>query len=211
YVLLAFLQSGLVHAGGLTQQQLLDAIAIGQATPGPVFTTATLAGYLLAGVPGGLAATAGIFLPAFILVPLSAALLPRLHAAPAARRFLDGVNVGAVALLVGVAIELGRAGLHGPASIALTVLALLLLMRGVSAACLMLGGALLGIAWAVGCRHSPSDEFHHPQHHSVVPSHAGVTVLVPKLATTLKDYPRHQFANDLVAGLIVGVVALPLA
>jgi chromate transporter len=150
YVLLAFLQSGLVHAGWLTQQQLLDAVAIGQATPGPVFTTATFAGYLLAGVPGGLAATAGIFLPAFILVPLSAALLPRLGAAPAARRFLDGVNVGAVALLVGVAIELGRAGLHGPGTIALTVLALLLLMRGVSAAWLMLGGALLGLASALG-------------------------------------------------------------
>ncbi len=149
YVLLAFLQSGLVRGGWLTQRELLDAIAIGQATPGPVFTTATFVGYLLDGVPGALAATAGIFLPAFVLVPLSAALLPRVQAAPAARRFLDGVNVGAVALLVGVAIELGRAGLRGPVAFAGAGLALLLLARGVSAAWLMLAGAGLGLAFAL--------------------------------------------------------------
>jgi chromate transporter len=149
YVLLAFLQSGLVRGGWLTQRELLDAIAIGQATPGPVFTTATFVGYLLDGVPGALAATAGIFLPAFVLVPLSAALLPRVQAAPAARRFLDGVNVGAVALLVGVAIELGRAGLRGPVAFAVAGLALVLLARGVSAAWLMLAGAGLGLAFAL--------------------------------------------------------------
>ncbi len=149
YVLLAFLQSGLVRGGWLTQRELLDAIAIGQATPGPVFTTATFVGYLLDGVPGALAATAGIFLPAFVLVPVSAALLPRVQAAPAARRFLDGVNVGAVALLVGVAIELGQAGLRGPVAFAIAGVALLLLLRGVSAAWLMLGGAVLGLASAL--------------------------------------------------------------
>jgi chromate transporter len=149
YVLLAFLQSGLVRGGWLTQRELLDAIAIGQATPGPVFTAATFVGYLLDGVPGALAATAGIFLPAFVLVPLSAALLPRVQTAPAARRFLDGVNVGAVALLVGVAIELGRAGLRGPVAFGVAGLALLLLARGVSAAWLMLAGAALGLAFAL--------------------------------------------------------------
>jgi chromate transporter len=149
YVLLAFLQSGLVRAGWLTQRQLLDAIAIGQATPGPVFTTATFAGYLLDGVPGALAATTGIFLPAFVLVPASAALLPRLQAVPAARRFLDGVNVGAVALLVGVAIELTRTGLRGPVAVAGAAVALLLLLCRVSPAWLMLAGGVVGLGSAL--------------------------------------------------------------
>jgi chromate transporter len=150
YVLLAFLQSGLVRAGWLTQRQLLDAIAIGQATPGPVFTTATFVGYLLDGVPGALAATAGIFLPAFVLVPASAALLPRLQSVPAARSFLDGVNVGAVALLVVVAVELAKGGLRSPIAVAAAGLALALLLRGVSAAWLMLVGALLGFLSVLG-------------------------------------------------------------
>ena len=127
-------------SGWLTQRQLLDAIAIGQATPGPVFTTATFVGYLL----DALAATAGIFLPAFVLVPASAALLPRLQSVPAARSFLDGVNVGAVALLVVVAVELAKGGLRSPIAVLAACLALALLWRGVSAAWLMLGGALLG-------------------------------------------------------------------
>jgi chromate transporter len=146
YVLLAFLQGGLVREGWLTQRQLLDAVAVGQATPGPVFTTATFVGYMLDGVPGALAATAGIFLPAFVLVPASAALLPRVQSSPAARSFLDGVNVGAVALLAVVAIELGRTALRSPIAIAAAGLALVLLLRRVGAAWLLLAGAVLGLA-----------------------------------------------------------------
>jgi chromate transporter len=149
YVLLAFLQSGLVRAGWLTQRQLLDAIAIGQATPGPVFTTATFVGYLLDDLPGAVAATAGIFLPAFILVPVSAALLPRLQSAPAARSFLDGVNVGAVALLAVVAVELATTGLRSPVAVVAAAVAMVLLLRGVGAVWLLLAGAVLGLAGAL--------------------------------------------------------------
>jgi len=146
YVLLAFLEGGLVRGGWLTQRQLLDAIAIGQATPGPVFTTATFVGYLLDGVPGALGATAGIFLPAFVLVPASAALLPRVQSSPAARSFLDGVNVGAVALLAVVAVELSRTALVSPIGIAAALVALVLLLRRVGAAWLLVAGAVLGLA-----------------------------------------------------------------
>ena len=107
YVLLSFLRGGLVERGGwLTQTQLLDAVAAGQLTPGPVFTTATFIGYLLHGVPGGLVATVGIFLPAFLLVGVSGALIPWLRRSPPARAFLDGVNAGSVALMAVVTWEL---------------------------------------------------------------------------------------------------------
>ncbi len=107
YVLLAFLQSELVnHYGWLTQQQLLDAIVVGQITPGPVFTTATFIGYLLAGPPGAFWATLGIFLPAFIFVGLSAPFIPRLRNSKLAARFLDGVNASALALMGVVTCQL---------------------------------------------------------------------------------------------------------
>jgi len=100
YVLLSFLRGGLVERGGwLTEAQLLDAVAAGQLTPGPVFTTATFIGYLLHGVPGGLVATVGIFLPAFLLVGVSGAIIPWVRRSPPARAFLDGVNAGSVALM----------------------------------------------------------------------------------------------------------------
>lgn len=150
YVLLAFLEGGLVRTGWLTERQLLDAVAIGQATPGPVSTTATFVGYLLAGVPGAVAATVGIFLPAFILVPTIAPLIPRLQSAPAARAFLDGVNVGAVALMAVVAVHLGRAALGGPSAIAIAVLALGLLLRGVNAMWLLAAAAVFGLAVTLG-------------------------------------------------------------
>ena len=115
YVLLSFLRGGLVERGGwLTEAQLLDAVAAGQLTPGPVFTTATFIGYLLQGVAGGLVATVGIFLPAFLLVGVSGALIPWLRRSPPARAFLDGVNAGAVALMAVVTWELGRHALTSP-------------------------------------------------------------------------------------------------
>jgi chromate transporter len=108
YVLLAFLRADLVERWHwLTESQLLDAIAVGQFTPGPVFTTATFIGYLLSGPTGALVATLGIFLPAFIFVALSAPLIPRLRASPLAGAFLDGVNVASLALMAVVTWQLG--------------------------------------------------------------------------------------------------------
>jgi len=107
YVLLAFLRGDLVQRWGwLTESQLLDAIAIGQVTPGPLFTTATFIGYLLAGPAGAGLATAGIFIPAFIFVAISAPLLPRLRRSRSAGAFLDGVNAAALALMAAVTLQL---------------------------------------------------------------------------------------------------------
>jgi putative chromate ion transporter len=110
YVLLAFLRADLVQRyGWLTERQLLDAVAVGQVTPGPVFTTATFIGYLLAGPAGAAVATVGIFLPAFAFVAASVPLLPRLRASSVAGAFLDGVNVASLALMAVVTWQLGRA------------------------------------------------------------------------------------------------------
>jgi chromate transporter len=146
YVLLAFLRTGLVeHGGYLSEAQLLDAIAAGQITPGPVFTTATFVGYLLAGAPGGVVATVGIFLPAFLFVGVGGALIPWLRRTPAARAFLDGVNAGSVALMAVVTWELGRGALTSPRMWLLAVMTLALLRAGVNSAWLVGGGALAGL------------------------------------------------------------------
>ena len=109
YVLLAFLRADLVvRRGWLTEGQLLDAIAVGQVTPGPVFTTATFVGYLLGGLGGAVAATVGIFLPAFVFVALSGPLVPRIRRSPVAGAFLDGVNVASIALMALVTAQLAR-------------------------------------------------------------------------------------------------------
>ena len=149
YVLLAFLRADLVQRlGWLTQAQLLDAIAVGQVTPGPVFSTATFIGYILAGPGGALAATVGIFLPAFIFVALSGPLIPRLRASKTAGAFLDGVNVASLALMAVVTVELGRASLVDRPSVALAVGAAVLLVRfKVNATWLVLAGAAVG--WAL--------------------------------------------------------------
>jgi chromate transporter len=147
YVLLAFLQQGQVeHYGWLTRQQLLDAVAVGQFTPGPLFCTATFVGYLLAGLPGAAAATLGIFLPSFVLVWITHPVVARLRASPLAGGFLDGVNAGAVALMAAVAGELGHAALRSWPAAAIAALALLLLLRTrLNSAWIVLGGALLGL------------------------------------------------------------------
>ena len=145
YVLLSFLRGGLVERGGwLTEAQLLDAVAAGQLTPGPVFTTATFIGYVLHGVLGGLVATVGIFLPAFLLVGVSGALIPWLRRSPPARAFLDGVNAGSVALMAVVTWELGRHALTSPWLGALAAASVLLLRAGVNSSWLVAGGALAG-------------------------------------------------------------------
>ena len=150
-MLLAYLRADLV--GGLhwlTDRQLLDAVAVGQVTPGPVFTTATFIGYLLAGVPGALVATAGIFLPSFVLVPAIDPLVRRARSSSWVRGALDGVNVVALALMAAVSMQLARAALVDPLTIAIAVAATVVVLRWrVNSAWLILGGALLGLVHAV--------------------------------------------------------------
>ena len=148
YVLLAFLRADFVERlGWLTERQLLDAVAVGQVTPGPVFTTATFIGYVLAGVPGAVVATVGIFLPAFVFVAISGPLVPRIRRSPVAAAALDGVNAASLALMAVVTWQLGRASLVSVSSVLLFAAALgLLATRRVNAAWLVLGGALAGIA-----------------------------------------------------------------
>jgi chromate transporter len=147
YVLVAFLQGQLVDARGwLTEQQLLDAVAIGQVTPGPLFTTATFIGYLLAGVPGAVVATVGIFLPGFVLVALTGPLIPHLRRSPVFGAFLDGVVAGSLALMVWVAWVLGRDAIVDGWTVALALVSALLLLRWrVNATWLVLGGAVAGL------------------------------------------------------------------
>jgi chromate transporter len=147
YVLLAFLRADLVQRlHWLTEAQLIDAIAAGQVTPGPVFTTATFIGYLLAGPRGALVATAGIFLPAFVFVAASGPLIPKLRASKVAGAFLDGVNVASLALMAVVTAQLGRAAIVDLPTALLGLLAALLLLRfKVNSTWLVLGGALVAL------------------------------------------------------------------
>jgi chromate transporter len=130
YVLLAFLQADLVdRTHWLTQSQLLDAVAIGQITPGPVSSTVTFVGYLLGGKTGAAVATIGIFLPAFFFVSISGPLLPRLRRSPIAGAFLDGVNAGSLALMVVVTWQLGCAAIIDPTTLVLAIVSALALLR----------------------------------------------------------------------------------
>lgn len=146
YVLLAFLRADLVvHWGWLTDHQLIDAIAVGQFTPGPVFTTATFIGYVVAGFPGALLATLGIFLPSFILVALSYPFIPRLRRSAWASGFLDGANVASLGLMAAVTWQLARAALVDRVTIGLALVATVLCFRlRLNSAWLVLGGALIG-------------------------------------------------------------------
>jgi chromate transporter len=146
YVLLAFLRADLViHRGWLTDAQLVDAIAIGQVTPGPVFTTATFIGYLLRGTPGAIVATVGIFLPAFLLVAASGPLLPSIRKSKIAGSFLDGVIVASLALMAVVSWQLGRASIVDLPTAILFAGSLFLLLRfRLNSAWLVLIGALIG-------------------------------------------------------------------
>lgn len=147
YVLLAFLRSELItRLGWLTEQQLLDAVAIGQFTPGPFFTTATFIGYQLGGVKGAVLATLGIFLPAFLFVALSNRALIRFQNSPIARNLLDGVNAAALGLMAAVAWQLGLASVTDPVTIAILIVASVLLLRyKVNSTWLIIGGALAGL------------------------------------------------------------------
>lgn len=146
YVLLAFLRTEFIATGLLTEQQLLDAVAVGQFTPGPVFTTATFIGYLLEGVPGAVLATLGIFLPAFVFVALTGPIIPRLRRSPVMSNVLDGLNVTSLALMAGVTWQLGRNAIVDPFSSLLAIVALVLLIRfKINAAWLVIGGGILGL------------------------------------------------------------------
>jgi chromate transporter len=129
-----------------TTQQLLDAVAIGQVIPGPVFTTATFIGFLLGGVSGALRATLGIFLPGFIFVALSYPLIPRIRHSPWTSGLLDGVNITALGLMAAVTWQLSRASLIDPLTGVLALLSLgLLLKYQLNATWLVLGGAGVGL------------------------------------------------------------------
>jgi chromate transporter len=146
YVLLAFLRADLVERWHwLTQAQLLDAVAVGQLTPGPVFTTATFIGYVLGRTPGATLATVGIFLPAFVFVAASGPLIPRLRRSATAGAFLDGVNIASLALMATVTWSLSRTAVVDPLTIALLVASAIALFRfRVSSVWLVLAGAVVG-------------------------------------------------------------------
>nr|WP_230967625.1 chromate transporter [Nostoc commune] len=146
YVLLAFLQRDLVERNQwLTSQQLLDAVAIGQFTPGPVFTTATFIGYLLAGNAGAIAATIGIFLPAFLLVWVVNPWVPKLRQSPWASGFLDGVNAASLGLMAGVTYTLGRAALVDWLTIFVAIVsAIAVFQLKINSAWLVLAGGAIG-------------------------------------------------------------------
>lgn len=146
YVLLAFLQSEFVdHLHCLTNQQMLDAVAVGQFTPGPVFTTATFIGYVIAGWKGAVIATLGIFLPGFILVALSGSLIPRLRRSPIFAAALDGVVAGSLALMAVVTWQLGKASIVDWTTLAILGAALIALLRfRVNSAWLIAAAAVVG-------------------------------------------------------------------
>jgi chromate transporter len=147
YVLLAYLRADFVHGlGWLTDRQLIDAIAIGQVTPGPVFTTATFIGYLLGGVPGALVATAGIFLPSFVFVAIAGLLVERIRKSAWAAGFLDGVNVASLGLMAGVTFQLATTAVIDPLTILIGLVSLFLLLRfKINSTWLIAGGALIGL------------------------------------------------------------------
>ena len=146
YVLIAFLQGGLVHDyGWLTQQQLLDAIAVGQFTPGPFLSTATFIGYLLHGVPGATLATAAIFFPSFVFTALLNPVVPRLRRSPWSSAFLDTVNISSLALMASVSLKLAGAVLVAwPAWLILLAAVLISLRWKLNPTWLVLGGAAIG-------------------------------------------------------------------
>ena len=146
YVLLAFLRADFVERlGWLTEGQLLDAIAVGQITPGPVFTTATFIGYVLDGPRGALLATVGIFLPAFVFVALTAPIVPKLRSSPLMGAVLDGVTVASLGLMAAVTWQLGQAALSGGLTLTIAIVSLAVLLRTrVHSGWLILAGAALG-------------------------------------------------------------------
>ena len=154
YVLVAFLQEGLIDSRSwLTQSALLDAVAVGQFTPGPVLSTATFIGYLLFGIPGAFLCTLAIFFPSFLFVLAVGPLIPKLRKSPGARGFLDGVNAASIGLMIGVCFTLGRSALLGWGAWGVFLGALVVSLRyRVNAAWIVAAAALAG--WALGALHA---------------------------------------------------------
>jgi chromate transporter len=149
YVLLAFLRADFVdRLGWITNQQLLDAVAIGQVTPGPLFTTATFIGYLVAGPVGAVVATVGIFLPAFAFIALLGGLASRLRSRPLTAALLDGVNAAAIGLMAAVSLELTGTAIVDALTAGLALGAALLLLLRVPSLWIIAGGAAVGLARA---------------------------------------------------------------
>jgi len=147
FVLLAYFKADFVtRFGWITDQQLIDAIAIGQVTPGPFFTSATFIGYILGGVKGAILATVGIFLPSFIFVAVSNPFIPRLRASRWAGGLLDGVTAASLGLMAAVTWQLGRASLIDPVTICIAVIALFLLIKfKINSTWLIIGGVAVGM------------------------------------------------------------------
>jgi chromate transporter len=146
YLLLAFLREAFVLPGLITDNQLLDAVAVGQLTPGPLFTTATFIGYLLEGVPGAIVATVGIFLPAFVFVAVAHPFLPRMRASATLGAAMDGVNAASIGLLLAVAVELARSVFAGLPGLLIAAGAAMLAWRyRVGTVWLLLAGAIAGV------------------------------------------------------------------
>jgi chromate transporter len=150
YVLIALIRSNLVaRLGWISERQLLDAVAMGQVTPGPISTAATFIGYLLGGVRGAVIATLGMFLPSFFFVAVSGPVVPRLRQSPIAASFLDGLNAAALGLITVVAWQLFRAAVVDRTTLLLAVIGFVLLLRfRVNSTWLVLGGAMVGM-WKV--------------------------------------------------------------
>jgi chromate transporter len=151
YVLLAFLRADFVlRLGWLTDQQLLDAVAIGQITPGPLFTAATFIGYLLGGTSGALLATLGIFLPSFIFVAISNPLIPKIRNSTWASSLLDGVNAAALGLMAAVTVQLAGSSLTDLYTIIIAIISLILLLRyKMNSTWLIAGGAMAGFVFSL--------------------------------------------------------------
>ncbi len=145
-MLIAFLEGGLVQEyGWLTQAQLLDAVAIGQFTPGPILSTATFIGYVIEGIPGAMVATVGIFLPAFLFVGLLNPLISRLRASAWMSAFLDAVNAAAVALMLAVSVDIGRQVLLSWETLGVSAAAVVaVFVFRLGSVWVILGGALAG-------------------------------------------------------------------
>lgn len=146
YVLFAFLDAELVSTGLMTRPELMDAVAVGQVTPGPVLSTATFIGYQLGGFPGALAATVGIFIPSFIFVTLLNPLIHRIRKSPALSAFLDTVNIAAVGVILAVCYEMAIDSLTDWRTIVIALLSIVAVFgfKKLNSAFIVIGGALLG-------------------------------------------------------------------
>lgn len=146
YVLFAFLDTELVKTGMLTKQQLIDAIAVGQFTPGPVFSSATFIGWQIAGLPGAIAATVGIFLPSFVFVALLNPIIPKLRKSPVMSAFLDYVNVVSVALILAICVTMAQTSINDWRGVFIAVagFAVSFWFPKLNSAFIILGGAILG-------------------------------------------------------------------